>query len=219
MEHDAEPRRALLLRRELEPRARRTHRRLRPGDPLPHRGLGNQEGPGDLRGGEPADRPQHERELRRHGERGVAAEVEERERVVARAHGLRGRADRLERDVLVLPPAPRGLAAHLVDQPPPGDRHEPRPRVLRQPVARPLHGRRQERLLHRVLARAPLPVAPHERPEDLRRELAQQALDPGAHTSGGPSAIRRTSIGAPTKSTTRVAISIARASLSTSSTQ
>jgi len=35
----------------------------------------------------------------------------------------------------------------------------------------------EQRLLHRILARVELPVAPDEQAEDLWRKLAQQALD------------------------------------------
>ena len=48
------------------------------------------------------------------------------------------------------------------------------------PCLGPLLGRGEQRLLHGVLARVELPVAPDQRAEDLRRELAQQVLDRGA---------------------------------------
>jgi hypothetical protein len=59
-------------------------------DALGHRGLGNQEGVRDLSRRQPADRTQRECELRRHGERGVAAEEQQRERVVPVGRPLAG---------------------------------------------------------------------------------------------------------------------------------
>ena len=57
-------------------------RLLRPADPLGHRRLGDEEGAGDLGGRQAADRAQRERDLRRRGQRRVAAQEEQRERVV-----------------------------------------------------------------------------------------------------------------------------------------
>ena len=57
------------------------------------------------------------------------------------------------------------------------------------PSLGPLARRRDERLLHRVLGGLEVVVAAHERAEDLRRELAQQALDVSPASPGGaPSA-------------------------------
>jgi hypothetical protein len=51
-------------------------------------------------------------------------------------------------------------------------------RIFGDPVLGPLSGRGDERFLNGVLAGVELAVAPREGAEDLRRELAQQALDP-----------------------------------------
>ncbi len=85
----------------------------------------------------------------------------------------------------------------------------------------PLLGSREQCLLHRVFARVEAAVPAHQHAEDLRRKLAQQVFDTGiaAQSSGGASITWRTSIGALTKATMREAISIARASLSTSTIQ
>ncbi len=74
-------------------------------------------------------------------------------------------------------------------------------RVVRDAVGRPLRGGREQRLLDRVLGRVEMPVAPHHRAEDLRRQRAQQVLDRGVRHGGrlraparsGTSAIGRTS--------------------------
>ncbi len=51
-------------------------------DPGGHRGLGDQEGPGHLGGGEAADGPQGEGDLRGRGQRGVAAQEQQVQGVV-----------------------------------------------------------------------------------------------------------------------------------------
>src|SRR5437868_507975 len=71
------------------------------------------------------------------------------------------------------------IAAHLVDQPACGDGGQPAARIGRHAVGRPLHGRREQCLLYRVLALLELPVATDEHAEDLRRQLAQQVLGGG----------------------------------------
>ena len=71
------------------------------------------------------------------------------------------------------------LAAPLVGEPPRRDGQQPAARVVRDAVGRPLNGRGEERLLDGVLGRVEGSVPADERTEDLRRKLAQQALDPG----------------------------------------
>lgn len=172
-------------------------------------------------GRQPADRPQGQGELGRRRERGMAAQEEEREGVVVTRRRTRVRGGPLEDRGALLPVAPGAHAAPLVDQAPGGDGRKARARMLGNARPRPLERRGEQGLLHGVLAGVEAPVPPHERAENLRGELAQQVLDAGLspQTSGGPSAMRRTSIGAWTKSTTRVAIATARASSSTSTIQ
>ena len=91
--------------------------------------------------------------------------------------------------------------------------------------SRPFHRGRGERLLYGVLGVGEVAVAPSDRAEGLRAELAQQTLDvcPG-HTSGsGAPSTWRTSIGCwigtppgPGAAEARAAISSARSRLSTS---
>jgi len=79
----------------------------------------------------------------------------------------------------------------------------------------------EQGFLHRVFTRVELTVTAHQHAENLRRELAQQVLNAGrlSQKSGGASMTWRTSIGCLMKSTMREAISIARASFSTSTIQ
>ena len=103
------------------------------------------------------------------------------------------------------------LAAGLVDEPPRRDGHEPRLRVHRDALHRPLTGRREQRLLHGVLAgveRRRMPPGDHA--EHPRRELAQQGLD-ARHISIPPGSMTgRTSIGANRALGQPAAISTAR---------
>ena len=82
--------------------------------------------------------------------------------------------------------------------------------------------RREQRLLHRVLGRVEVPVAAHQRAEDLRRQLAQQVLggvsrhgDAQIPSSSTESTIGRTSTYSPSASglTSWAAISVARSKL------
>src|SRR6185503_20225911 len=109
--------------------------------------------------------------------------------------GRRGVA-RFERD-LVLAPPPRRFCPQVIGHPADGDLDEPSTRVLGQSLGGPLLRRGDERLLDRVLRRGEIAEAADDRAENLRRQLAQQALaGKGGHTStGGPLMTSRTSIG------------------------
>ena len=129
--------------------------------------------------------------------------------------------------MLLLAPAPGLLAAQVVEHPPVRDLDEPAARVVRQPVARPLLGGRDQRLLDGVLRGGEVVVAAQQRAEDLRREVAQQVLDRSVmRPAGGADMTCRTSIGrfsctppGPGAAEIAAAISIARSRLSTSITQ
>ena len=91
------------------------------------------------------------------------------------------------------------------------------------PVDRPLLRRREQRLLHRVLAGVELAVPAHEHAEDLRRELAQQIPDDSirAHRQTSAPALNitaRTSMARPSMPASGIiaASSSARSSFSTS---
>jgi hypothetical protein len=49
--------------------------------------------------------------------------------------------------------------------------------MVRHAVSRPLASGCQQRLLHGVLGKVEVPVAPHEPAEDLRRQPTQEILD------------------------------------------
>src|SRR6185503_12423316 len=103
----------------------------------------------------------------------MAAEEQHEQRVVLVRDVALPRLER--RRALPLPPRP--LAAHVIDQAPLGRLDEPAARLLRDAVPRPARRRDDERLLDGVLGRGEVAVPADEHAEDLRRELAQQALD------------------------------------------
>ena len=163
---------------------------LGPADPLGHGRLGDQERRGDLRGGQPADRAQGQRDLAGRGQGRVTAAEQQGQRVVAVAPRIRvsSRAEQLglgsrHRD-LILPAAPGLLAARGVHQPPRRHGDQPAPRVVRGPIPGPLQRGGQQGFLGRVLAPVEVPEPAQQRPEDLRRQFAQQV--PGVTVRGHP---------------------------------
>src|SRR5438874_1018328 len=104
----------------------------------------------------------------------MAAQEQQRQRVVL-VGGLRFNRGPERRNDL-LPAASRTFCPPVVDQPPRGDRYQPRPRVGRQPFVAPLERSREQRLLDCVFTSVELPVPPKQRAEDLRRQIAQQVL-------------------------------------------
>ena len=83
-----------------------------------------------------------------------------------------------------LAPVTGDVAAQLVREAARCDRHEPAARVVGNAVHGPLDRGREECLLDRVLGGVERAEAPDQRTEDLRRELAQQALDFGVADDG-----------------------------------
>ncbi len=77
-----DPVRHLLGRRNAEPRSDLAQPRLGSADPLRHRGFGHQESPGYLRGAQPGDGTQRQRDLRWTRQRRVAAQQQQRQRVI-----------------------------------------------------------------------------------------------------------------------------------------
>ena len=115
----------------------------------------------------------------------MAAQEQQRERVVGLGRCLVGLGEGRDDECLRreqgrsgrLAPVTGDIAPQLVREAARGDRHEPAARVVGNAVRGPLDRGGQERLLDRVLGGVECAVAPDQRTEDLRRELAQQALD------------------------------------------
>ena len=180
VQHRGQPLGPLRLGGHAEGNARRLDGRLGPADPLRHRGLGHQEGVGDLRRGEPADRAQGQRDGRRRRERGVTAHEEEHEGVVALvAHGLVGPRGEgpLVRELgsrHILAAAASLLAPDLIRQPAKRDAKEPAARVVGDAGAGPLRGGGNEGVLYRVLRGGEIRMPPGHCAQHPRGELAQQ---------------------------------------------
>ena len=177
----------------------------------------------DLGGGEAADRAQRERDLRRRRQRRVAAQEEQgracrpvrRGRVASRRARVRRRRRRV---VLAARRASSPRSSSISRRVATVVSHAAR--VVGTTLLGPLHARREQRLLHRVLAGVEVAVATHERAEDLRRELAQQVLGRRCRGSRRCPAPRASAAGPrPGRcraNGTRAAISSARSRLSTS---
>jgi hypothetical protein len=69
------------------------------------------------------------------------------------------------------------LATQQVGQPTSRDHDQPALRVVRQTLARPLRRSREHGLLHRIFGSVEMAVAAYHGAENLRRQLAQQALN------------------------------------------
>ena len=118
------------------------------------------------------------------GERGVAAQEQQRQRVVLVGRRLApaGTAPAAPPRVSSRRRRACSLRSSSVSRRD-GDGDQPAARVVGHALARPLHGGGEQRLLHRVLARVEAPVAADEHAEDLRRQLAQQVLDARVRSS------------------------------------
>ena len=155
-EHRAEPPGQLLAPRHAERDPGLPDLPLGPHQPLRHRRLGDQEGGGDLRRGQPADAAQRQRDPRLRVQGRMAAHEDEPELVVSLRHHGRfshhsrpsdpGQARRLGLlgRTPALPPQPvQGLVPRRAGQPGAG--------VGRHPGDRPGRDREEAGLLHRVL--------------------------------------------------------------------
>ena len=94
--------------------------------------VGTRNPPRDLLGGEAAHRAQGERDLRRQGQRRVAAQEQQLERVV-------GAGDLALTDLVqILTSAPRRVTAPAVDEAAVADPYQPGCRVVGHALARPV---------------------------------------------------------------------------------
>ena len=227
VEHDPQALRPLVRRRHGEPGPGGLDGLLGPADALGHRRLRDEERAGDLGGGQAADGPQRQRDLRGRRQRRMAAQEQQRQGVVSAAGrsssgaggdqlvGRRGGGDGL------LPAAAGRLAADLVGQPPRGDRDQPAARAVGD-AARRATGRR----------RPAAPPGPRPRTRRTGRSAGPARRGPAAPApAAGPRPRRRRHISRPglvhqrpdldggVRGTAAPAISIARSMLSTSITQ
>ena len=170
----------------------------------------------------------------------MAAQEQEDERVIV----LGGIGRRLEPARALFPASTGTLTPALVDQPALGRLQQPAEGLVGDALAGPVVGGGEEGFLDRILGRVEVARLARERAEDPRRQVAQQVLDAGigvgspgqiapptcsrnapisAAFDGASSMTWRTVIGCwvgtpcwPGTAESRAAISIARASVSTS---
>lgn len=94
--------------------------------------------------------------------------------------------DPLPEDALSV--AARLLGAQQFGQPAPGHGDQPPFGVVRHAITRPLDRSSEERFLDGVPGEAEIAVTAHQRPKDLRRQLAHQVLElGGVHGAAQPS--------------------------------
>ena len=191
VQHGAQPARPLVRRGQPERLVGRLEGGLGPADPLAHGFLWHQEGGGDLPGGQPAHRAQRERDGRAGGQRRVAAQVHQDQRVVLAGDragvsegGWGGGSGPGGGQQLTAPPGVVGPV--LVGHPARGHPDQPAHRVVRRPLGGPAQRGRQQRLLDRVLGAGEVPVPPRDHPKDLRRALPEQVLGGGHGVSFSP---------------------------------
>jgi len=129
VQHDAEPVGALAVRRQREGQTRGLDALLCPADPLGQGWLGDQKRVRDLGRRQPTDRAQGEGELGGDRQRRMAAQEQQRQRVVP----VRGlcRARRLQSGRGLLPALPGAFAAPVVDQASRSDGGQPGARLVR----------------------------------------------------------------------------------------
>ena len=155
---------------------------FRAADALGHGRLGHEERAGDLRGAQPTDGPQRQRHLRWWGQRGVAAQEQQRQAVIGGSRiGDVGRRSQLRGGFPGgcgrLAPAAGGVAAPLVGQPPRRDGDQPAARAVRHAALGPRDRGVEQGILHGILARVEMAVVAYQRNEHLRCQLAQRGLD------------------------------------------
>src|SRR6266536_460189 len=189
---------------------------LRPDQALCHRLLGDEERRGDLLDGQPAERPQRERDLGVERERRMAAREDELESLVRDRRlvhlVLRGRRQ-VEQPELR---GERSIAADAVDRAVAGGGHQPRSRAGGHPRAGPAVGRDRERLLGGFLGEVEVAEEADQAGEDATPLVAEDLFErPYQYVSTG-----RTSIAPPSRAAgIRDASSIAASRLSASRTK
>ena len=161
---------------------------LRPHQPLRHRRLGDQEGAGDLAGGQAAERPQGQRDLRVGGERRMAAGEDELEPLVGEGrlvHDVLRRLGHLEQVGLR---GQRAVAADAIDGPVARRRHQPGAGAGGDSVARPALRGDREGLLRGLLGEVEVAEEADQRGEDAPPLVAEGPLEDRSTTprSGGP---------------------------------
>jgi hypothetical protein len=185
---------------------------LGPDQALRHRGLGYEEGAGDLVCGEPAERAQREGHLCLDRKRGVAAGEDQLQPLVGERRAVHLVLRRLLGRELGGLGLQRLLAAGAVDGPVAGRRQQPGSGIGGIPVARPALGGDGERLLGRFLGEVEITEEADQRSEHTAPLVAEGLLEDRYH-----SMIGRTSIAPPRRAAGILAATSMAASRSSAS--
>ena len=188
---------------------------LRAHEPLRHRRLRHEERARDLAGGQAAERPQRQRDLRVGGQRGMAAREHELEPLVRecrRVHRVLHRLGHLEQAGLR---GQRAIAADAVDRAVARGRHQPGAGVGGDAVARPALRGDREGLLRGFLGEVEVAEEADQRSEDTAPLVAEGLFEDRYHSTIG-----RTSIAPPRRAAgIRAASSIAASRSSASNSR
>jgi hypothetical protein len=161
--------------------AKRDRRRfdlaLGPHQPLRHRALRYQEGPGDLVRGEPAQGAQGERNLRLDRERRVTAGEDELQALVRKRRGVHRHLGTIPGDEQAELGREGPVAADAVRRPVPGRRHQPGARVAGDAVAWPPVGGHGERLLRGFLGEVKVAEEADQGGQDAAPFLAEDLFE------------------------------------------
>jgi hypothetical protein len=187
---------------------------LAPHQPLGHGRLGNEEGAGDVGGGQAAERAEGERDLRVGGERGVTAGEQELEALVRKGglvHGVLHRLGHLEQAGLR---GQRAIAADPVDGAVARGRRQPRARVGGRSVARPALRGDREGLLRGLLGEVEVAEEADEGSEDAAPLVAEGPLEDRYHSAMGRTSIAPPMLAAGIRAASSIAASRSSASKS-----
>jgi hypothetical protein len=150
---------------------------LGPHQPLRHRALRDEESPGDLVGGKPAEGAQRERDLRLDRERRVTAGEDELQALVRKRRGVHRHLSLIARGEQAHLGREGPVAADAVGGPVPGRGHQPGARVAGQPVARPPVGGHRERVLGGFLGEVEVAEEADQSGQDAAPFLAEDLFE------------------------------------------
>jgi hypothetical protein len=153
--------------------------------PLRHRRLLDQEGAGDLDGGQPAERPQGESDLRLGGEGRVTAGEDELEPLVGEGRLLHGVLHGLAHVEQAGLRGQRAVAADAIDRPVARRRHQPGAGAGGHSIARPALRGDREGFLRGFLGEVEVAEEADQGSEDASPLLAEDLLEDRYHSTSG----------------------------------
>ena len=176
-QHGIQPLRHLGALRNAQGNARLPDLRLRPHQPLAHRGRGDQEGRRDRRGVEAKDRLHHQRRPDGGIDRRMGAGEHQRQAFVGDSRIVHRLVQFLSQQAEMIGRlATRAAAAGGIDQPAPPDRGQPCLRIARDAGYGPVDQRGRKRIRKRVLGRGHVAGARRQEGNQLPIAAARHGL-------------------------------------------